>query len=128
MAYSFLQCPYQEIYFFISVYRFKFLPLNYNCKQFYDNDTQMNDKKITKYIKFYTRKQKFSPFKYEIGEINEASLNPVIMHIYHEKTYLGTANKKYTIQWIKYVELTGFYNEIKNLYPKPFKKYNILYY
>ena len=125
LAYNYLQCPYQEIFFFISVYRFKYLPLNYNCKQFYDNNKEMAlRKKNTKYIKFYTKNQKFSPFKYEIEEIINASLNPVILHIYHEKIYLGTANKEFTIQWIKYVELTGFYKEIKQLYPKPFKLLN----
>ena len=118
--------PLSRNFFFISVYRFKFLPLNYNCKQFYDNDIEMLEKKETKYIKYYTKKQKFSPFKYEIEEINDASLNPVITHIYHEKTFLGTANKKFTIQWIKYVELSGFYKEIKKMYPKPFKKYNYI--
>jgi hypothetical protein len=93
MAYNCLQGPYQDIYFLISVYKFKYLPLNYNCKQFFDNDEQINKKnKDTKYIKFYVENQKFSPFKYTIEEIFDASLDPVIIHLYHEKTYLGTAN------------------------------------
>ena len=121
MAYEFLHGPYQDIYFMISVYKFKYFPLNYNCKQFFDNDEQIKNKKITKYINFYTSRQKYSPFKYNIDEIFDASRDPVIIHIYHEKTYLGTANKKYTNQWINYIKLTGFYKEIKKLYPKPFK-------
>ena len=124
MAYDYLQGPYQDIYFLISVYKFKYFPLNYNCKQFFDNDEQIiKKKKDTKYIKFYLKNQKFSPFKYKIEEIFDASLDPVIIHIYHEKVYRGTANKKYTEQWINYVKLTGFYREIKKKYPKPFKIY-----
>ena len=126
MAYKYLQCPYQEIFFFISTYKFKFFPLNYNCKQFYDNDKQIILKiKNTKYINYYTQNQKYSPFRYTLKEINDASLDPVIIHIYHEKIYLGSANKKFTIQWLKYVNLTGFYKEIKVLYPKPFKLFEI---
>ena len=121
MAYDFLQGPYQDIYFLISDYKVKFLPLNYNCKQFFDNDEQLiNRVNDTKYIKFYMDIQKNSPFKYTIEEIFDAASDPVIVHIYHEKTYKGTANKKYTLQWINYVKLADFYEEIKKLYPKPF--------
>lgn len=45
MAYNYLQNPFQDILFLISVYKFKYLPLNYNCKQFFDNDEQIIKKK-----------------------------------------------------------------------------------
>lgn len=126
MAYNYLQCPYQEIFFFISTYRFKFFPLNYNCKIFYDNDQQILSKiNNTKYINFYRKYQKYSPFNYTLEEINDASFDPVIIHIYHEKIFLGNANKKYTIQWLKYANLSGFYKQLKILYPKPFQIFKI---
>ena len=124
MAYNYLQTPFQDIFFLISAYKFKYLPLNYNCKQFFDYDEQIiKKKKDTKYIKYYAGNQRFSPFKYNIEEIFDASLDPVIIHIYHEKIHRGTANKKYTEQWINYAKLTELYKEIKKKYPKPFKIY-----
>ena len=36
-----------------------------------------------KYINFYIKYQKCSPFKYILEEINKDSIVPVIIHIYH---------------------------------------------
>ena len=47
----------------------------------------------------------------------------LIIHLYQDKVHDGAANKEYTIKWLKYVNLTGFYKEIRERYPKPFEKY-----
>ena len=126
-AYRLIPLPYQDIFLMISDYKIKFFPLNYNCKQFYDYKEQLyNRNRTTDFIMKWIHAQKFSPFKYTIDEIYEAALDPVIVHLYQDKVYDGAANKEYTIKWLKYVNLTGFYKEIKERYPIPFKKYESL--
>ena len=123
-SYRLIPLPYQDIFLMISDYKIKFFPLNYNCKQFYDYKEQIyNRNRTTDNIMKWIHAQKFSPFKYTMDEIYEAALNPVIIHLYQDKVHNGEANKEYTIKWLKYVNLTGFYKEIRERYPKPFEKY-----
>ena len=123
-AYRLIPLPYQDIFLMISDYKVKFFPLKYNCKQFYDYKEQiLNRNRTTDYIMNWIHAQKFSPFKYTKDEIYEAALDPVIIHLYGEKIQSGAVNKEYTIKWLKYANLTGFYKEIKKRYPIPFQKY-----
>ena len=126
LAYKYIPLPYQDIFLMISDYKIKIFPLIYNCKQFYDNKEQLyNRNRTTDYIMKWIHAQKFSPFKYTKDEIYEAAKNPVIVHLYQEKIQGGAVNKEYTLKWLEYVNLTGFYNEIKQRYPIPFKKYEL---
>ena len=52
------------------------------------------------------KNQKYSPFKYKIEEIFDASLDPVIIHIYHEKIYRGM-KKFIVVQQIKNILNNG---------------------
>ena len=120
-AYHVLPCPYQDIIFVISDFKFKYMPLKYNCKLFFENDEQMKNRDInSKYIKKWIENQKYSPYRYSVEEILEAAIDPVINHIYQEKIYKGVGCNKLTIQWIKYAITSGFYEEIKKKYPIPF--------
>ena len=120
-AYKDLPCPMQDIFSIISNYKFCYLPLKYNAKLFFEKDEQMENKQInTNLIQRWINKQKFTPFKYSVEEILEAALDPVINHIYQDKITDGIGCNKITIQWINYAKLTGFYEKIKEKYPKPF--------
>ena len=120
-AYLELPCPYQDILFIISNYRFKYMPLKYNCKQFFDNDEQMKNKTHeTILINKWISRQIYSPYKYSVEEILEAALDPVINHIYQSKISETNNCNSLTFQWIKYAKLTGFYEKIKKKYPNPF--------
>ena len=123
LSYKHLTCPFQDILLSISIYKFKFIPLKYNCKLLFNYDSKfINIKNLTKQIKSLIKTQKFSPFKYSIEEIIDAAKDPVINHFYHNKIQKGNICNIFTIQWIKYAKLTGLYKAIKNKYPKPFKK------
>ena len=123
-AYRVINLPYQDIFLRISNFKIKIFPLNYNCKQFYSYKEQIYNRNITNnYIMKWIHGQKFSMFKYSKDEIYEAALDPVIVHLYQDKIQAGDVNKDFTIQWIKYANMTGFYKEIKERYPIPFQKY-----
>ena len=108
----------------ISNFKFKYFPLKYNLKQLFTQEKEIyNDHINSIYFNRWINRQKKSPFKYSNDEILEAVHDPVIIHLYQEKVQSGNANKKYTIQWIKYAKMTGYYNEIKKKYPSPFLKY-----
>ena len=120
-AYNILPCPYQDIIFVVSDFKFKYMPLKYNCKLFFENDEQMKNRDVnSKYIKKWIENQKYTPYRYSVEEILEAATDPVINHIYQEKIYKGVGCNKLTIQWIKYAITSGFYEEIKKKYPIPF--------
>ena len=122
-SYTKLPCPFQDILISISIYKFKYFPLKYNSKVFFDNDEQMKKKiNYTKTIKLWINNQRNSPYKYSIKEILEAAYNPLINHFYHKKIQNGQMGcNSCTMQWIKYAKLTGFYKDIKLKYPLPFK-------
>ena len=122
MSVTTLNFPYQDILSYIPQYKIKIMPLKYNCKLFFENDEQMRNKvNNTKYIIQWLRIQKSNPFKYSLQEIMEAALDPVIIHYYVQKVTSGIGCNKYTFQFINYSKLTGFYDEIRIKYPKPFK-------
>ena len=124
-SYKNLPCPHQDILLSISIYKFKYFPLKYNCKRLFDNDNQIKNKikiRKSKIIKKLINNQKSSPYKYSIDEILDAAVDPVINHFYHNKIYNNEKCNRFTFQWIKYAKITGLYNKIKKKYPKPFKK------
>ena len=126
LAYYDLPCPYQDIFLMISNYKFKFMPLSFNCPQFFENDEQMENKSCnTSAINHWLDFQQKSPYKYSREELLESALDPVIIHLTANKPNKNMANKKYTLMWIEYAKITGLYEEIKKKYPDPFKKYNI---
>ena len=121
LSYPFLKCPCQDILITISIYKFKYMPLNYNSKPLINDDEdkyKINKSIKTKKIKNMIFTQQFSPYKYSIHELFDAAKDPVIIHFYHDKIIKGYSCTLYTIQWIKYAKLTGLYKIIK-------KKYNI---
>ena len=121
-AYNNMACPFQDIILSISNYKFKFFPLKYNCKLFFENDTQMINKiSKNKLIERWLDHQKFSPYKYSVYEIIEAAIDPIINHLYQDKITNGINCNNLTFQFIKYAKLTGFYEQIKKKYPIPFK-------
>lgn len=125
-AYRDLPCPLQDIFLIISNYKFKFMPLKYNCRPFfYTNEEKKN--KNSSLIQTWMEKQAYSPFKYSKEEIVEAALDPVITHIIQNKLqFSDNCNDNLLIQWIQYAKLSGLYEMIKKQYPKPFKCENNL--
>ena len=120
-SYKNLPCPYQDILFVISNFKFKYLPLKYNCKQFFNTDEEMKNRKTdTKLIQRWIGNQRFSKYKYTIEEIIDAATDPVINHLYQEKIQNGIGCNVFTMKWLKYAKLTGLYEDIKKKYPKPF--------
>jgi len=118
IAYSYLPCPYQDIFLVISNFKFKFWPLNYNCPQFFENDKQLKERKNdTEWIKSFMEKQKNSPFKYTLDEIFDAADDPIISHLYSTKPILNLANKYFMNRFWEYANMSGFLNEIKSKYP-----------
>ena len=121
-AYKNIPCPMQDIFIAISKFKMSFMPLKYNAKLFFESDEQLKNRQTdNNLINRYTFRQRFSQFKYSVDEILEASLDPVISHIYYEKITKGIGCNKLTLQWINYVKLTGFYDKIKQQYPTPFR-------
>jgi len=125
MAYKHLPCPYQDILFMVSNYKFKYWPLNYNCPQFFtDSEKNLKDYK-SRAIKNWLSTQKNSPFRYSKEELVEASKNPIIIHMYGNKPFWNLANSENTLSWINYSKLAGVYDEAKKNYPKVFKRFNL---
>ena len=50
----------------------------------------------------------------------EGAKNVVIWHYTKSKIYYGIGDSFLTKQWVKYAKMTGFYEEIKQEYPKAF--------
>ena len=124
IAYKRLPCPFQDIFLIISNYRFKYFPLKYNLKQFFNNEKKLNISIINSvYFKRWIKRQNDSLFKYSKDEILEAVNDPVVIHLYQEKVERGMCNEQYTNQWVKYANMTGYYLELKKKYPKPFLLY-----
>ena len=125
LSYPYLPCPCQDILITISIYKFKYMPLNYNSKPFFNNNHEkfkIQQNKITKKIRRYINEQKNSPYKYTNEEILNAAKNPVINHFYPYKIHKGIECNDFTFQWINYAKLTGLYKNIKKKYPIPFNK------
>ena len=126
LAYSYLPCPTQEMFFLVSQYKIKYFPIIYNYPQFYNNDSEFIGKQFnTSLINFYMKGQENSPFKYTINEIIEAEENQVINHLFFTKPYMNLANKKNGKIWINYAKLSKAYDKLKVKYPQTFKLYDI---
>lgn len=121
IAYEDLPCPYQDIFLIISHFKFKYLPLNYNCDDFYNDERELKERTVTDKINNYMKCQKNSPFKYTLNEIFDAAIDPVISHLIIYKPQSNSANKIIMDKYRKYAKITGAYVELKNKYPKPFK-------
>ena len=126
MAYNYLPCPTQEMFFLVSQYKFKFFPLIYNYPQFYNNEEEKNAKiQNSSLINFYTNGQKNSPFRYTINEILEGEENQVINHLFFTKPYSNLANKKNGKIWVNYAKLAKAEEKLKAKYPETFKLYDV---
>ena len=123
LAYNYFPCPFQNILLIISNFKFKYLPLNFNSPQIFENDEQIKQKVTnTNTIIQWMNSQKNSPFRQTNKELLEAGLNPVITHLFLNKPFYGLANKKYTNIWLNYAKKIGVYQKIKEIYPIPFLK------
>ena len=119
IAYNHLPCPYQDIFLMISNYKFKYWPLNYNAPQFFKTDKEMKEKTYkASAFGSWLESQKKTIFRYSKEELMNAALNPVIVHLYFNKPYLNSANRRFTKMWIEYSKLAGVYSEIEKKYPK----------
>ena len=112
--------PFQDIFSMIPIYKFKYMPLKYNCMLIFEDDEQIRNKTKNKIIENWINNQRFSPYNYSLEEIFEAASDPVISHSYRLIIKGNVQCNKATFQWIKYAKLSGFYKEIKQEYPLPF--------
>ena len=120
-SYHDFENPCQDILITIANYKFSFIPLNYNTKLYYKNDIDMKEKKNISYIRDWLQSQRFSPYKYELNELVDAMIDPVINHYYAGKMQYKKNCSKQVKQWLEYVNLTGKYESIKLKYPAPFR-------
>ena len=120
-SYNSFDNPCQDILITIANYKFSFIPLNFNVNLHYDNDEDMKAKKIVPGIQTWLNIQRFTPYKYELNEFINAMLDPVISHYYIGKMQNEINCIKPVLQWLKYVNLTGKYEQLKSKYPNPFK-------
>ena len=124
LAFSYFPCPYQDILLLISNFRFKFFPMNYNCKQFYQSKSEfINNNFTSPEIDYWMDFQKLSPFRYSKEELVNAALNPVILHLYKSKPFKNKSNEEFKKMWINYAKLTNLFDKIKEKYPLPFINY-----
>jgi len=120
-SYHYFKCPTQDILITVANYKFKYIPLNYNIRLYFQNETEKLKKIIIPTIKRWLRIQKFSPYKYEINEIFDAMYDPVVHHFYMDKIQNKTTCDKFVLQWIRYAKLTGMHLSLKKKYPNPFR-------
>ena len=124
LAYERFPCPFQEIFLIISNFKFKYWPLNYNAPQIFGNDSEMMGKSYDiPSLKILLNIQGKTQFKYTKEELMNAGLNPVLLHLYHNKPYLNRANKKITKMWIDYSKLANVFDQIKIKYSKVIKEF-----
>jgi len=90
-------------------------PIKYNLQEYIDiNDTTNYQKGEVLYT------SSCSNFLGKKDEIMEGVKNVVIWHYNKAKIYKGEGVPFLKNQWIKYAEMTGFYEEIKQKYPNAF--------
>ena len=124
LAYDDVPCPYQDMFFMISRYKFKYFPLIYNYPQLFPDEKQYNDKIYNNpLLNFYLKVQNNSIFKYTLDEIVEAESNHVINHLYSTKPFKKLANKKTGKIWVEYTKLANVYDKLRLKYPEAFKYY-----
>ena len=123
IAYNHLPCPYQDLFLMVSNYKFKYWPLNYNAPQFFQTDQEIKDKpENASSILNWLKSQENTPFRYNVDELMNAALHPVIYHLYFNKPYLNLANKEITKMWLNYSKLANVYEKIKLKYPEIISK------
>ena len=120
-SYHYFKCPTQDILITVANYKFKFIPLNYNLRLYFQNETEKLKKIIIPTVKTWQRIQRFSPYKYDINEIFDAMYDPVIYQFYMDKIQNKTECDKFVLQWITYTHLTGTHKNLKLKYPSPFQ-------
>ena len=120
-SYNSFECPVQEILITITNYRFAYIPLNFNVNLYYEHDDDILNRRNISSIWSWLKYQKFSPHKYEFDEMVDAMIDPVVNHYYIGKMQEIKRCNKQLLQWLKYVNLTGRYHEIKEKYPVPFE-------
>jgi lipopolysaccharide biosynthesis glycosyltransferase len=113
-----LKTPHQDIInCFLPSVSLGSLPIKYNLQEYFDfNDPNDNQKGSFMYAfncSYYYGKK---------NEIIEGAKNAVIWHYTKSKIHKGEGAPFLTEQWIKYAEMTGFYEEIKQRYPNVFWK------
>ena len=91
------------------------LPIKYNLQEYIDIENPNNYRRGTE---LYT--SRCSYFYGKKDEILEGAKNVVIYHYNHAKINNGNGAPFLIKQWIKYAEITGFYEEIKRRYPRAF--------
>lgn len=119
-SYHYFECPVQDILITITNYKFVYFPLNYNLVLYYENDSDSLNRRMIPSIGVWLKIQRFSPHKYTFDEIVDAMTDPVIHHFYLEKMQDLKRCNKYVFQWLKYVNITGKYLELKEKYKEPF--------
>ena len=113
-----LPTPHQDIInCFLPSVSVGLLPIKYNLQEYIDvnnpNDPQKGSELyISNCSYFYGKKD----------QIFEGAKNVVIWHYTKSKIHKGEGAPFLTEQWIKYAEMTGFYEEIKQRYPNVFWK------
>ena len=126
LAYEYLPCPTQEMFFLVSQFKFKFFPIIYNYPQFFTNEADFQNKIYnSSLLNLYLQYQNNSPFKYTLDEIIEAEKNKVINHLFLAKPFHNKASKKDGKIWVNYAKLANAYDKLKLKYPKTFELYDI---
>ena len=120
-SYDSFENPCQDIIITIANYKFAYIPLNFNINLHYDNEEDKLAKKNISFIGIWLKYQRFSPHRYEYNELIDAMLDPVISHYYFGKMQYEKICTDPVLQWLKYVNLTGRYENVKKDYPDPFK-------
>ena len=126
-SYHYFKCPTQDILITVANYKFKYFPLNYNIRLYFQNETEKSQRIKIPTVERWMRIQNFTPYKYNINEIFDAMNDPVVHHFYMDKIQNKSKCDKFVLQWIKYANLTGTYQELKKKYPKPFRCENLIH-
>ena len=114
IAYNELPSPFQDILLVISNYKFKYMPLNYNCPQFFEYESQMVQKdENTRPIKWWLNSQQFTFIKYSNKELLDAALTPIIINLNFNNEFMGLRNIINSKKWLEYAYLTGLYKQLK---------------
>ena len=118
IAYNELPSPFEDILLVISNYKFKYMPLNYNCPQLFENENQMIQKdENTRPIKWWIDSQQFTFIKYNKSELLDAALNPIIINLNFNKDFMDLRNIINAKKWLEYAYLTGLYKKLKKNEP-----------
>jgi hypothetical protein len=122
ILYNNLYTPVQDILLSITNYKFKYMPLIFNSNIIFYKHEQVKEINDSIIIQKWFKMQQYTPYKYSYEDFSQAALDPVVNHLYTFKTnYKEFSCNAKANQYIKYAELTGFYNDIKQQNPEPFE-------